>query len=120
MSHAPNASPKETQHDPFANQLSRLKKQWHKEWEEEFLRKNVHYDYKKVTESNNTKLDTMRERWIEGMTPRTRARFEAFDQAEAEDDEAKQARWRLPAPTRGQAVAASHPAAPDNQPEDDQ
>ena len=85
--------------DPaHANQLSRLKKQWRKEWEEEYLRKNVRYDYKKVTESINTNLDTMRERWLEGMTPRTRALFEAFDQAEAEDDEAKQAKWRLPAP----------------------
>ena len=85
--------------DPaHANQLSRLKKQWHKEWEVEFRRKHTDYDYKKVTESINTNLDKMRERWLEGMTPRTRALFEAFDQAEAEDDEAKQAKWQLPAP----------------------
>lgn len=88
--------------DPLkANQLSRLKKQWHKEWEEEFRRKHDHYDHKKVTEGVLTKLDTMRERWLEGMTPRTRALFEAFSQAEEEDEAAKEAKWQisaLPAP----------------------
>lgn len=88
--------------DPaHANQLSRLKKQWRKEWQEEYLRKNVHYDPKTVTDSLLSKLDTMEERWRERMTPRTRALFEAFSKAELEDQAASEAKWNksiLPAP----------------------
>ena len=109
--------------DPeYANQLSRLKKQWRKEWEEEWRKANVDYDPVKVTESINSKLDTMQERWLAAMTKRTRALYEAFLAAEAEDAEAgrsayteeedargdeeeSEAEWEARALPRGHAIA---------------
>jgi hypothetical protein len=73
-----------------AAELSRLKKQWRKEWEEERKRDESE---ESCLEALDAQIDRMRGNWLAGMTSRTRALYEAFEAAEAEDKAAGRTAW---------------------------
>lgn len=73
-----------------ANELSRLKRQWRKEWEEERKREEPEDD---CLEALDTQLERMRTNWLAGMTSRTRALYEAFRSALDEDETAGRTGW---------------------------
>jgi hypothetical protein len=79
--------------DPaLANQLSALKKKWRKEWtaeQEAQARKRG----EAAAQSINAKLEAMHQRHLAGMTTRTRALYEAYQAAEAEDKAAGRSAW---------------------------
>jgi hypothetical protein len=66
------------------NQLERLKHEWRKQWEAERLGE-AQAGEDEVTQSINAKLGTMRERWLTSMTKHTRALYDTYKAAEAED-----------------------------------
>ncbi len=66
-----------------AARLSRLKKQWRKEWDTE--QEQADFDPEATPEALDEQLDRMQEAWLDGLTARTRALYEAFVAAEAED-----------------------------------
>jgi hypothetical protein len=68
-----------------ATQLSRRKKQWRKEWEEE-QREAGEADSAAVIARINTKLERSHQNYVAAMTRRTRALYEAFKAAEREDE----------------------------------
>ncbi len=70
-----------------ATRLSRLKKQWRKEWEEE-KRKQDQYDSDEVLAEIDAQIDRMRHNRLAAMTPATRALQDAYMAAQAADDEA--------------------------------
>lgn len=67
-----------------ANRLSRLKAQWRKEWEAERAAEAAKSS-EDLIESINAKLETIKSRRDAAMTPRTRALYEAWQAAAAED-----------------------------------
>lgn len=75
-----------------AARLSRLKRQWRKEWEEE-QRAAQKQSSDEICESINQRLETMRRRMIGGMTKRTRALWEAYQEAAEEDRLAGRSAW---------------------------
>ena len=66
------------------SQLERLKHQWRQQWEAE-AQARTSADADEITSGINTRLDTMRQRWLENMSPRVRDLYEAWQQAETED-----------------------------------
>ncbi len=119
--------------DPaHANQLSRLKKQWRKEWEEE-QRTAAEVESGEVCADIDDMLDTMRGRWLAGLTPHTRALYEAYQAAEAADnahgrcayteaeadsadqEEESEAEWAARALPRGHAIACPRSAEEDDE-----
>jgi len=73
-----------------AAELSRLKKQWRKEWEEERQREESE---ESCLEALDAQIERMRGNWLANMTSRTRALYEAYRQAEAEDKAAGRSAW---------------------------
>ena len=64
--------------------LARMKKQWRKDWEQEAaLLDNQHQDtaYAGLDE----KLDLMRSRWLENLSPKTRKLYDAYMAADEQD-----------------------------------
>jgi hypothetical protein len=79
--------------DPeFANQLSRLKRQWRKEWEEE-RRSEDRRTEADLRDEVDTMIDRMRANRLAAMTSRTRALYEAYCAAEAEDQASGRTGW---------------------------
>lgn len=73
--------------DPgYANEVSRLKKKWRKEWEAERLAAEQAKDADTFAEIDAT-IDQMRQRWLEAMSPRTRRLYEAFERSRRLDEE---------------------------------
>lgn len=68
-----------------AAELARRKQQWRAEWDEEQKRANSYEAEDEVLASIDRKLASMRKNWLYYMSPRTRAAYEAFAQAERED-----------------------------------
>ncbi len=66
-------------------EMERLKKQWHKEWEDE--RRVTLENEDSVLDSIDAKLDRMHENQLKMMSPRARALLEAHE-AQMEEDEA--------------------------------
>ena len=69
-----------------ANRLSRLKGQWRKEWQAE--READDFDPEATADALDARLDAMQDSWLEGMTPRTRALYQAYTAAAAADEAA--------------------------------
>ncbi len=64
--------------------LARMKKQWRADWEQEAaLLQNEHEGgaYAELDE----KIDLMRSRWLENLSPKTRKLFDAYQAAQAQD-----------------------------------
>lgn len=76
-----------------AARLSRLKRQWRKEWEEE-LRAEKKQSSDEICESINQRLERMRNAWLDNMTKRTRALYDAYKAAEEEDEREGRSGWR--------------------------
>lgn len=74
------------------SQLDRLKREWRKEWEAEAAARRA-ASSEEVIQSLNARLETMRQRQLAGMTTRTRALWEAWQEAEAEDRAAGRSAW---------------------------
>jgi hypothetical protein len=87
--------------DPdYANRLSRLKKQWRKEWEEEKAKADeAARDPQSTVEALSNRLGRMREHWLAGMSPRTRRLHDAFERAQELDTlrEGRRQAFSLPA-----------------------
>lgn len=66
----------------------RLRKRWRREWEAE-RDAELAKDASQVSETINTKLDTMRENWLKGMSPHVRALHRAWQQAEIDEREGR-------------------------------
>ena len=66
-----------------ANRLGRLKRQWRKEWEAE--READDYDPEATEDALDARLDVLQQNWLDAMTPRTRALYEAYLAAAAAD-----------------------------------
>ncbi len=86
-----NRAPKRFTADSYHNadaatkgQLDRLKRQWRKEWEAE-RQTETHQEESAVLDLIDTKLDLMHSRWLASLSPRTRALYDAWQEAEAED-----------------------------------
>ena len=80
-------------HDPQdAARLSRLKRQWRKEWEEE-QRAERKQSSDEICHSINQRLERMRNNWLSSMTQHTRALYEAYKAAEEEDEKAGRSAW---------------------------
>jgi hypothetical protein len=72
--------------DPgYATELSRLKKKWRKEWEEEQVAERRHRS-DAAAESINTKLEAMHQRTLAAMSPRTRRLYEAYLESQRLDE----------------------------------
>ena len=71
--------------DPhYAAQLSRLKKQWHKEWEEERRLKSEKRG-EEVVQSINAKLERMRQNRLAAMSPATRNAHDEYERLQQQD-----------------------------------
>ena len=82
--------------DPqFAAQLSRLKKQWRKEWEAEKVVVDTQSE-KEVLDSIDLFIDKMRTNHFGNMSPQTRAAYDEYVRLEQEDK--ARARFALPSP----------------------
>jgi hypothetical protein len=68
----------------YANELSRLKKQWRKEWEAERLASDQRSEADTFAEID-AMIDQMRQRTLEAMSPRTRRLYEAYLESQRED-----------------------------------
>lgn len=83
--------------------LQRLKKEWRKEWEEE-QRAGCGKSSAEIYARIDSKLDRMRERWLEGMSPETRRLYDAYRASEEADKERRSRgepdRPMLPGPER--------------------
>lgn len=75
-----------------ANRLSRLKKQWRQEWDEERRAEDAQQDADVYAEID-AKIDAMRAGHLAGMTRRTRALYDAYCAALAEDRAAGRCSW---------------------------
>ena len=84
-----------------AAKLSRLKRQWRKEWEAERAAIDEREEAESLT-SLDDKLERMRQHWLRSMSPRTRELHDAYQRSRAED-EAAGYRPELPAPDEDEA-----------------
>lgn len=75
-----------------ATELSRLKKKWRKEWEAERQAEDERENAGALDEID-AMIDRMRDQHLAKMTPRTRALYEAYQAAEAEDKAAGRTAW---------------------------
>ena len=75
-----------------ATELSRLKKKWRKEWEAERQAEDDR-ENAGVLDELDAMIDRMRDQHLAKMTPRTRALYEAYQAAEAEDKAAGRTAW---------------------------
>lgn len=64
--------------------LARMKKQWRKDWEQEAALLDHEHEGTAYAELDE-KLDLMRSRWLENLSPKTRELYDAYTAAEAED-----------------------------------
>jgi hypothetical protein len=78
-----------------AGRLSRLKKQWRKEWDEERLRDEA-AEADETTDAIDAQLDRLQEGWLEDMTSNTRALYDAFAKAADADAAAGRTAWNEP------------------------
>lgn len=70
----------------YATELSRLKKQWRKEWEaEQVAAARKRSD--DAARSINAKLEAMKQRHLEVMSPRTRRLYEAYVESQRLDEQ---------------------------------
>ena len=82
--------------DPVdANRLSRLKRQWHKEWDEAHAREQAAED-DETTAAIDAQLDRLQEGWLEDMTSTTRALYIAYTAAANADTAAGRTAWNEP------------------------
>ena len=74
---------------PDAVQLARYKKQWRREWDEERAREaaEAQRDSDEILAGINTKLENMHRNWLRRLSPRVRALYEAYQEAEREEEE---------------------------------
>ena len=79
-----------------AARLSRYKKQWRKEWDEERARDEA-AEADETTDALDAQLDRLQEGWLEDMTSATRALYEAYAAAADADQEAGRTAWNEPA-----------------------
>ena len=70
----------------YATELSRLKKQWRKEWEADAAAEQARREAE-AAQTLNTKLERMTESWLEAMSPRSRRLYEAYVESERLDEE---------------------------------
>ena len=72
--------------------LDRLKRDWRAQWEEEHLSQRAE-TAGQTSDKLTAKLETMHQRWLAAMTKPTRALYEAYKAAEAEDQAAHRTVW---------------------------
>ena len=77
------------------NRLSRLKKQWRKEWDEE-RRRDEAAEEDETTAAIDAQLDRLQEGWLEDMTSTTRALYLAYAAAADTDEAAGRTAWNEP------------------------
>jgi hypothetical protein len=65
--------------------LSRLKKRWRREWDDEAAKQAQAADDENY-ESIDRKLDAMRQGWLDAMSPRVRALHDAYEEAQREEN----------------------------------
>ena len=83
--------------DPhYAAHISKLKKQWRKEWEAEQAAAS-RQSSEEVVLGINAKLESMRNNWLNAMSPHTRAAYDRYKELE-EQDRATGYRHPLPEP----------------------
>jgi hypothetical protein len=75
-----------------AARLSRLKRQWRKEWEEELAAKKKQSS-DEVCESINQRLEQVRRRMIASMSQRTRDLWDAYQQSVEQDQQDERNAW---------------------------
>lgn len=86
--------------DPaHANELSRLKRKWQKEWEEEHVAR-VEREEEETYAEVQALIADHQQNYLSRMSPRTRALHDAFKAAEAEDEAARQASCKLIGPAQ--------------------
>jgi hypothetical protein len=68
--------------------LARLKKRWRREWAAEQV-KEEQEDVRAIYTSIDDKLSTMRKNWLQSMSPRVRALYRAYEEAEREEREGR-------------------------------
>jgi hypothetical protein len=69
-------------------ELTRLKKQWHKEWAKNWERERAVAESARTKDRENwleQRLETMHRRWFLGLGPNTRSAYRAFREAELAD-----------------------------------
>ncbi|MEZ5736678.1 MAG: hypothetical protein R3E09_12945 [Novosphingobium sp.] len=88
-----NRAPKRFTADSWHNtdaatrsRLKRLKREWREQWEAEH-RAEAERDEEEVLDSIDAKLGAMRQRWLDGLSPKARAAYEAWERAEEEEDQ---------------------------------
>lgn len=96
-----------------ANRLSRLKRQWRKEWEAE-SRAIEQRDSEEVLAQLDAKLGAMQQRRLAAMPTRTRALYEAYRAAEAEDQARGYTRYHDEAEAETENPTPDAPALPWN------
>jgi hypothetical protein len=65
-------------------ELARLKQRWRREWEGEQTAEEER-DARQVVAGIDSKLDSMRQNWLQSMSPRVRALYRAYEEAELEE-----------------------------------
>ena len=78
-----------------ATRLSRLKRQWRKEWDEAHAREQA-AEEDETTAAIDAQLDRLQEGWLEDMTSATRALYEAYTAAANADTAAGRTAWNEP------------------------
>ena len=78
-----------------ATRLSRLKRQWRKEWDEAHAREQA-AEEDETTAAIDAQLDRLQEGWLEDMTSTTRALYEAYTAAANADTAAGRTAWNEP------------------------
>ena len=76
-------------------QLTRLKRQWRQEWEDERAREEA-ADPDTTTDALDAMIDGMQRNWLGGLTTGTRALYEAYVSAAEHDEAAGRHRWNDP------------------------
>jgi hypothetical protein len=80
-----------------ATELSRLKKQWRKEWEAESKRERAIRDNEQAHQRENNLIEgiaSMHQRWFTELGPRSRAAYRSFREIElAEEEDRRDMRW---------------------------
>ncbi|MBS3928673.1 MAG: hypothetical protein KGZ65_10495 [Sphingomonadales bacterium] len=78
-------------------ELTRLKKQWRKEWEAESKRERAIRDNEQARQSESNLIEgiaSMHQRWFTELGPRSRAAYRSFREIElAEEEERRDMRW---------------------------
>lgn len=69
---------------PHASELSRLKRKWRKEWQAEQDERERAED-EATTEEIDAAIDGLRRQWLDEMSPRVRAAYEAYRRVDAEE-----------------------------------